>query len=288
MGLEGALLLFEPGYVGVTEKSDAVGSEFEDLIDGVGESFCGLVGEAVDEVDVDAIEAEIAGGLDEIAGELERLDAMNCFLNERMKILDAHAEAVETELAESFEMLAAGDAGIDFDADFSVGRESEMFAREAVQIFDLRRSEIGGSAAAPVELDDRAIFGDATADALRFALEDFEVRRCDALVFLDDDVACAEKAKALAKGKVHVEGDRGFGGICLFVDFFEVGGAEGVVPNRRGGVAGVAWAGAIVTGEEFFADAKLIAHVLESGFGEGHDALPRAEGGASPTPTTSC
>jgi hypothetical protein len=27
---------------------------------------------------------------------------------------------------------------------------------------------------------------------------------------------------------------------------------------------------------------------LESGVGEGHDALPRAEGGASPTPTTSC
>jgi hypothetical protein len=26
---------------------------------------------------------------------------------------------------------------------------------------------------------------------------------------------------------------------------------------------------------------------LEGGVGEGHDALPRAEGGASPTPTTS-
>jgi hypothetical protein len=47
----------------------------------VGEGFSGLVGEAVDEVDVDAIEAEVTGGLDEVAGELVGLDAIDCFLD---------------------------------------------------------------------------------------------------------------------------------------------------------------------------------------------------------------
>ena len=59
---EGALLFFEPGHVGVAEQGDAVGSEGEDLVDGVGESLGGLVGQAVDQVDVDAVEAEVAGG----------------------------------------------------------------------------------------------------------------------------------------------------------------------------------------------------------------------------------
>ncbi len=60
---EGALLFFEPGDVRVAEEGDAIGSELENLVHGVGESFGGLVGKAVDEVDVDAFEAEFAGGL---------------------------------------------------------------------------------------------------------------------------------------------------------------------------------------------------------------------------------
>src|SRR5579859_6803315 len=158
MARERALLLFEPGDVGVAEQSDAVGSEFEDLVDGVGEGFGGLVGEAVDEIDVDAIEAEFASGLDEGGGEFEGLDTVDGFLDERMKILDAHTEAVETELAKNFEMFAAGDAGIDFDADFSVGSESEMFASEAEEVFDLRGRQVSGSAAAPMELGHGAFF----------------------------------------------------------------------------------------------------------------------------------
>ena len=37
-------------------------------------------------------------------------------------------------------MLAAGDAGVDFDADFGVRGEGEVVVREAEEIFDLRGS----------------------------------------------------------------------------------------------------------------------------------------------------
>ena len=45
---EGALLFFQPGNVGVAEERDAVGSQGDDLVDGVGEAVGGLVGETVD------------------------------------------------------------------------------------------------------------------------------------------------------------------------------------------------------------------------------------------------
>ena len=54
-------------------------------------------------------------------------------------------------------MLTGGDARIDFDADFGVGCEMEMFACEAEEIFDLLGRQIRWSAAAPMKLDDGAI-----------------------------------------------------------------------------------------------------------------------------------
>src|SRR5580692_9400079 len=170
-------------------------------------------------------------------------------------------------------MFAAGDARVNFDADFSVGGEGEVIACEAEEVFDLWRSQVGGSATAPVELDYGAIFGDAAADAGDFALQDFEVGGRDAFVFLDDDIAGTEEAEAFAEGDVHVEGDGGFGAIGFFVNFFQVGGAEGVVPDGGGGVAGVAGAGAVVAGEEFFANAKVFAHGLQGWICGLHDAL---------------
>ena len=67
----------------------------------------GLVGQAVDEVDVDAVEAERAGAGDQVARHFVGLDAMDGFLHFGVEILDAHAEAIEAELRRRFEVLAA-------------------------------------------------------------------------------------------------------------------------------------------------------------------------------------
>src|ERR1700675_3747379 len=81
MAFERTLLLFEPGDVSVAEERYAIRREFDDLIDGVGKGFGGLVGKAVDQVDVYAFEAEVAGGLNQASGKFERLDAIDGFLN---------------------------------------------------------------------------------------------------------------------------------------------------------------------------------------------------------------
>ena len=169
---EGPLLLLEPGHVRVAEEGDAIGREFENLVHGVGEAVRRLVGQAVDQIDIDAVEAELAGGEEQIAGHFERLNAMDGFLHIGVKILDAHAKAIEAELAESFEMFEGGDARVDLDANFGIRREMEIFTREAEEVFDLGGRQIGWCATAPVKLDDRAIFGNTAADAFRLALED--------------------------------------------------------------------------------------------------------------------
>jgi len=57
---ERALLLLQPRHVRIAKQSDAIRGESENLIHGVGKSVCGLVRKSVNQVDVDAIKAQIA------------------------------------------------------------------------------------------------------------------------------------------------------------------------------------------------------------------------------------
>src|SRR5260370_7550455 len=90
----------------VAEKSDAIGGQSDDLIDGVGKSVRRLVGKTVNQINVDAIKAEFARGKEEVAREFMRLDAVDRLLDVGMEILNTHAEAIETQLAESFKIPA--------------------------------------------------------------------------------------------------------------------------------------------------------------------------------------
>ena len=128
---EGSLLFFQPRNVSVANEDDAIGGELKDLIHSVRESVGRLIGQAIDEVDVDAVKTEIARGKEQVPGHFEWLNTVDGFLHVSVKILDAHAEAVEAELAESFQMLARGDARVNLDADFRVWCEMEMRARES-------------------------------------------------------------------------------------------------------------------------------------------------------------
>jgi hypothetical protein len=267
---ERALLLFEPRDVGVAEHGDAVGRKADDLIDGVSETFAGLIGKAVDEIDVDAVEAEFAGEKNEVARRFIALNAVDSFLDIVLKILNAHRQAVEAHAAEYFEVRAGGDARIDLNADFGVVAEGEALARVREKLFDLRRRQISRSAATPMELRDGTRARDAVGHTINLFFQCGEVRWRNAFVFLDDDVAGAEEAETLAKGKMHVERDGRGIALSLFDGGFEIGGAESVDPDRSGGIAGVARAGAIVTIDELFGDGEFLLHLAKRGFGYGH------------------
>ena len=99
---ERALLLLEPGHVGVAEKRDAVGLQLQDLIDRVAEALRRLIRQAVDQVHVDAVEFQARAPPSKVARQFERLNAVDGRLHFGMEILNAHAEAIEAQAREGF------------------------------------------------------------------------------------------------------------------------------------------------------------------------------------------
>ena len=65
----------------------------------------------------------------QVARHLQRLDAVDGFLHFGMEILNAHAQAIEAEAPQCFQMLRAGDARIDLDADFGVRAQMKTSPR---------------------------------------------------------------------------------------------------------------------------------------------------------------
>src|SRR5580704_7026545 len=96
---------------------------------------------------------------------------MNGLLHLEIEILYAQAQSIEAETPQSFEMPHAGDARIDFDAYFGVRSKRKSFGREPEEVLHLRGREIGGRAAAPVELHHRARAIDVRGHTFNFALE---------------------------------------------------------------------------------------------------------------------
>ena len=190
---------------------------------------------------------------------------MDGLLHLGLKILNAHAEAVESEATQSFQMRAAGDTRVDFNSDFGVRRKKESLARVCEEVFELRGRKIRGSAAAPVELNYRAFARNHSRDVVDFLLERGEIGNRDALILLNRDVARAKKAEAFAEGKMHVERERRASQIGGGVTLFEIVRAEIVLPDRSRGIAGVARAGAIVFGEKLFGDLTDVEPAIAAG-----------------------
>src|SRR4029077_3305299 len=199
-----ALLFFEPRHVRIAEQGHAVRGQLQNLVNRMRESLRALIGQSVNQIHVDALEAQLTSGKEQIAGQFERLNAVNGLLHFAMEILDSHAQAIESQAAQSFEVLAGRDARVDLNADLRVGCKRKASAHSSKQVFDLFGGQIGRSSATPMKLHDLTVFRNASADPLHFLFQDAEVRLGDALVLLNDYAAGAEQAQTLAKWDVHV------------------------------------------------------------------------------------
>ena len=155
-----SLLLFQPRHVRVAEHRNAIGHECEDLLDGVLETFGGLVRQAVNQIHAEAFEAKLARCENQITRHFIGLHAMNRFLYLWLKILDAHAESIEPEAPQSFQVRAIRDARVHFNSNLGVGRKRKPLPRVTEKVFHLRGTEIRGRAAAPVELNHGPLFRD--------------------------------------------------------------------------------------------------------------------------------
>ena len=85
-------------------------------------------------------------------------------------------------------------------------------------------------------------------------LENFDVRRRDAVILGDHNVAGAEQAEAFAEGKMHVKRNRSARRVGRRVELLEVVRAEIILPDRGRGIAGVARSRPIVFFQKRFGD----------------------------------
>src|SRR5579863_2408332 len=126
VGGEGALLFFQPRDMGVAEQSNPIGCQLHNLVDRVSEALRGLIGQAVNQIDVDAVESQLARSEEQVASHFEWLDTVYGFLYVGVEVLNTHAETVESETAQSLQVLAGSDARIDLDANFSIGGKGKV------------------------------------------------------------------------------------------------------------------------------------------------------------------
>ena len=94
------LLRAEPGHVRVAEHGDALRPERMRQRHGALDVVGGLLGQAVHQIDVDAVDAEVVEQVDRGFDRLERLDAAGGGLHMGVEVLHAEAGAVDADVAQ--------------------------------------------------------------------------------------------------------------------------------------------------------------------------------------------
>src|ERR1700752_487554 len=111
-----------------------------------------------------------------------------------MEVLNAHAEPIESQAPQAFQVSPRRNTQINLDSDFCVFREAEVVTSDSEQVLNLLRRQIRGSAAAPMKLYDLSIARNATADPLHLALQHPQIGRSDVFVLLNDHITSTEQA----------------------------------------------------------------------------------------------
>src|SRR5712664_1570303 len=96
---------------------------------------------------------------------------MNRFLHIGMEILNSHAQAIEAEPPQGLQVFAGSYSRINLDSNLGASSERKPGAHGRKQIFDLLGSQIGGSAATPMKLNDLSPLRNAATDAIQFLLQ---------------------------------------------------------------------------------------------------------------------
>ena len=100
---------------------------------------------------------------------------MHRLLHPVVEILDAERDPVEAEGAEDAQVVVGGDAGVDLDRHLGSDGEPEAARDGPEQPFALRRRQVGGRAAPPVELRERAAVAETVGDQCELGFDGVEV-----------------------------------------------------------------------------------------------------------------
>src|SRR5690606_5047119 len=158
------------------------------------------------------------------------------------EILDAEADAIETDVAQQAQAVAVDGARIDLDRVLAVGRPVEVAIDQPEQALELLVEHEGGRAAAEMQVRDVLARTEQAADQPQFGVERIEVLRRGFLVARADLVAGTVVADAPAEGDMEVKPERTAPAPCALDDRIAVvGRPEAGMEAVRARIRGIAW-----------------------------------------------
>ena len=177
------------------------------FFDRAGKGFRGLLGQAVDQVNIDRAKLQRARGIDYGPGFFQALQAIDRPLHVRVEVLQADADPVEAQFTQQAHGRPVGFAGVDFDAVITrvVVQQVEVLAQLGHQLTQFVVAEKSRGATAEVQLLDLLFGVQVAGNQLDFLFELLQVRLCPATVLGNDFVAGTVVANVRAERHVHIQ-----------------------------------------------------------------------------------
>ena len=243
---------------------DAIRAQGNDLAQGHVETGHGLQRQAVDQVDTHRLEFGLTGGGDQGVDLLFTLLTIDRRLHIRVEVLHAETQAIETELAQVFDLFGADGAGVNLNGELVLVAviQVERLVQAVHQLGQLLAGQVGRCAATEVQLaecaravEQRRLHGD-------LALEVVEVLDRAMGLLGDDLVAGAVVAKALAERDMDIQRQRlgrgglitGLGGRVIVIH------GKRLMELRRRGIGGVAWPRTVIFLDQRAIETQRLIH----------------------------
>ncbi len=250
------------GQVGVVEDRESIRLQVDHFVDRARKVFRCLLGQAVDQVDVDRAELQGPRRLDHRAGFLQALQAIDRPLHIRVEVLQADTDPVEAQFAEQAHGRPVGLPRVDLDAVVAgiVVQQVEVPTQAAHQLAQFVMTEEGRRPAAEVQLLDFLVRVQVAGHQLDFLLQALQVGLGPATVLGDDLVAGAVVADVRAERHMHIQRQRSQGLAAVAQGMQQVEGADLAVELHGGGIGGVARSREVVAVDQIRVPTNGVEH----------------------------
>ncbi len=188
----------------VAVHGEPVRAQVDSRLDGLFPRFGPLFRQPVDQVYIHAAKAQFAAPSDQPARFGFGLVTVDDLLHVRVEVLHAHADPVESQRAQRFELLPCRHARVHFECNFCIPRDGEVPRERAEQRPYLRHGQERRGAAAPVYLPHGPPLAQGPGAHADFAVQVIEIVLGYVLPFRNHHVATAKQAPLMAERQMHV------------------------------------------------------------------------------------
>ena len=184
---------------------DAIRIGRDHLLQRAGHAGSGLLGQTIDQINADRAELGGTRGVDDGDCCCFRLDAVDCFLQGRIKILHAQTGTVDAPSGIGANLIGIEMARVDLQRNFGTFDEIKGLVQSRHDLVELTACQAVGRATAKVQMRDLWPPCQVAFDQPDFFQQVFEKQLDGPLAFDDMGVATAIPAQLVAEGHMHIE-----------------------------------------------------------------------------------